>query len=1073
MYQTGTDHAVIVKDGRYGLVNQVGILLIEPQYAYLRELSDDLVLINLGADCSSGDCEGGKWGLVNFSVPNTLSPRFSFIGEFDEWGLAKVNIGGTCDYDDCEGGKWGVVDTLANLVLPVEYTSVIWNDAEELFFETEQGWGRFDRRMDSVTIPPRYKSLKRVGTNRLAMQMEDKFGVIDNYGKDIIAPIYEDIQDGKRGYLQFQMGGKFGLMDSLGKEVVGPRYEYVEKRDLQWVAAHNDRWALLDTLDREIRGPVLSEIGALHEDFAVVRRGTTWGVLDKNGQEVIPFRYEELQVVNDSLILVIDRNFHKWFDPQGQVQRVHQFLEIEAFEKKVARVRQRSGWGLINIRGEWLMPPRYDFVGRFESVARGRRKEKVDFCYFDADGAITPVRSFIVMKEEEEEIDLNADIAPTTVGWFLNASRGLWGLRPGSAGRVVIQPQYERIQVLPGSDISLAWMPPEDGGRSAAALVNHRTGKQITDPIFSKVENEDWENGSYARAVLARTGRYTFLTQSGKMADLGAISYMGEWTGDVIRANVGGYMEWRSDLAIDSIRSRRAFNDIVQRTENSYLYCSGGKWGFLDRSGNWVVNPVFDVALDFSGGVSRIQKDGKWGAINQQFEIAVPPAYDYIEYLDRPGEVLLAVGKNTGGYGFMDEHGELVIQPQFEAVGEFHDGLVKIRENGWWGFANEQGEVVIPARYKEVGNFHEGRARFRNHRFWGYIDKNGEEVVPEKYLRAGDFHGGLAWIQDDKFFGFIGLEGQMMIDPAYSKVGDFWEGLAPARRKGNWGLIDTQGKWMLAPNFYRIFPFHDSIAVVQEKGNFGLIDQAGNYLVRPIYLEIGDFSEGLAAVRSGMEFGFVDKTGELKIKCQFPRAKGFHCQRAGVFTNGKWGFIDRKGKLVVENRFSKVRDFHLDRAAVRFGNKWGFIDPKGKMVVPAIYDAVGDFKQGRAAVFVDGTGWGFVNLDGTLVIPPEFEEVGTFYEGVVPVKQEGKWGLMNEFGARMTLFKYDGIKPYREGRAAVLVRRKMGLVSAAGKELLDVKYDVLEAEKGLIKVESEDKIGYYDPLGNWVWVPRK
>ena len=1074
IFRTGTDHAVAVREGKYGLLSQDGGILIEPQFTFLRELNDALVLTNQGADCSSGNCEGGKWGVVNLEQGNRLPPQFDFIEEFDSLGWARVNVGGDCNGIDCEGGKWGVVDENANLILKPFFLSVSWANNDEIFIQTKEGWGLYDPVEGAMTIRPRFKSLKRVGPNRLAMELEGKFGVVDNTGKPIIDPHYDDIKDGKQGFLAFQLGEKYGLMDSLGRILVEARYVHIEKGPFQWVYAHNERWALVDTFDREIVGPVLTEIGDVGAGYAAVRRGATWGVVDSLGKYIVPSQFEELTVVDDTTFMVVDRSFYKWYSPAGTIRRVIQLDAIETFEFSVARVRKKSRWGLINIRGEWLMPPKYASIARFETVASGRWKGGVDYCNFDENGAITPVRSFVVMREEEEEFDPTSLLEPSQVGWFLASGKELWGLRPAGSGRTLIQPTYERVRILPNTDLSLAFEKGQGMNPSGGALINHKTGQIVTQAIFRDIYFQDWENGEYARAVYSASGQFTLVNQRGQTVDLGKVGFMGEWKNNVSRVNIGGAMTWGTNPGLDTLNQRRSFNNITQRTEDSYQYCVGGKWGFVDRAGKWVVEPKFDMALDFKYGISRVKNDSLWGAVDQNFQLTVQPAYDYIQYLDSMTEgVLLAVGRNTGGYGFMDELGELAIQPQFQQVGEFHDGLVRIQEKGLWGFADTSGTVVIPPQYREVGDFSEGRARFRNRRYWGYINRHGEVIVPESYLRAGDFHGGLAWIQQDKFYGFIGLDGQIVIDPAFSKAGDFWEGLAPARRKGNWGLIGTDGKWVLAPNFYRVQPFRDSLAIVQQKADFGIIDRRGDFVVRPGYREIGNYSEGLACVRSGMEFGYIDKKGEVRVPFQFSRAETFSCGRAAIFEEGKWGFIDMKGEQVIPTRFSKVRTFRQNRAAVRLGDKWGFIDPSGRMIVPVKYNEVGDFREGRAAVFVDGKGWGFVNRDGTIVIPAEFEAVGKFFGDVVPVRKRGKWGLMNAYGATMTLFKYDEIRSYHEGLAPVLVKRKMGLVNGAGETLLDINYDVVKVSKDLVQVETEDRIGYLNPQGKWIWQPQK
>ena len=42
---------------------------------------------------------------------------------------------------------------------------------------------------------------------------------------------------------------------------------------------------------------------------------------------------------------------------------------------------------------------------------------------------------------------------------------------------------------------------------------------------------------------------------------------------------------------------------------------STGKWGFIDKTGHYVINPQFDFAQSFSDGLAAVRIGGKWGYI--------------------------------------------------------------------------------------------------------------------------------------------------------------------------------------------------------------------------------------------------------------------------------------------------------------------------------------------------------------------------------------------------------------------------------------------------------------------------
>ena len=61
-----------------------------------------------------------------------------------------------------------------------------------------------------------------------------------------------------------------------------------------------------------------------------------------------------------------------------------------------------------------------------------------------------------------------------------------------------------------------------------------------------------------------------------------------------------------------------------------YAKSQDGKWGFVDKSGNVVVDYIYDKATDLNVyGYAGILLDGKWGVVNSQGEVIVEPTYTF------------------------------------------------------------------------------------------------------------------------------------------------------------------------------------------------------------------------------------------------------------------------------------------------------------------------------------------------------------------------------------------------------------------------------------------------------------
>ncbi len=98
----------------------------------------------------------------------------------------------------------------------------------------------------------------------------------------------------------------------------------------------------------------------------------------------------------------------------------------------------------------------------------------------------------------------------------------------------------------------------------------------------------------------------------------------------------------------------------------------GEKTGYINHSGQIVIEPLFDYGGDFSAGLAAIAQDEKLFYIDAagNIEIDIPDltqAGDFVE-----GLAAISVGDQ---YGYIDLQGNFVTPPQFTYAGNFKDGL--------------------------------------------------------------------------------------------------------------------------------------------------------------------------------------------------------------------------------------------------------------------------------------------------------------------------------------------------------------------------------------------------------------
>ncbi len=191
------------------------------------------------------------------------------------------------------------------------------------------------------------------------------------------------------------------------------------------------------------------------------------------------------------------------------------------------------------------------------------------------------------------------------------------------------------------------------------------------------------------------------------------------------------------------------------------------RYGYVDKKGETVIEPLFSEAKSFSQGKAAVRDaKGKWGFINKEGEAVIECLYDQVHSFT---EQNVALAKNDKLWGVIDKNGEYIIDPQFAMM--VSDGKwFRIKsEEGLWGWCDSGGKIVIAPRFEKALAFFDGdRAPVLIGDKWAYVDREGVVVIKPQFDRALPFVGDLAAVWVGDYIGFINREGRYEINPQYN-----------------------------------------------------------------------------------------------------------------------------------------------------------------------------------------------------------------------------------------------------------------------------------------------------------------
>ncbi len=312
-------------------------------------------------------------------------------------------------------------------------------------------------------------------------------------------------------------------------------------------------------------------------------------------------------------------------------------------------------------------------------------------------------------------------------------------------------------------------------------------------------------------------------------------------------------------------------------------------YGVVDRNGNEILFPEYDMAYGYTSELAIVEKGGKLGVVNFKGDLIVPLEYDRIKFfsegytqvkkgsrwrlIDSLGNFHLSEDVLLNGdlvfgsltkfkvfqedsikpkFGLISVRGEVVVPPRYDDVFlEFSNGMCWVKKGKQCGFVNRQGEEVIPLIYEDLArNFNFGLVAAKKDGLWGYIDTLNNVIIDFEYDKAHPFSEGIAAVEKNKKVGFIDLKGNLIIPIKYEpSVGMlFQNGLCPVKVDGKFGFIRPDGQMAIPPIYASASRFSEGLAWVKlEEGKEGFINTAGEMLTS-WHQQAWSFRNGLARV---------------------------------------------------------------------------------------------------------------------------------------------------------------------------------------------------------------------------------
>ncbi len=499
-------------------------------------------------------------------------------------------------------GKSGVIDKTGKTIIEPQYSYIqIPNPEKPVFVCYETNNTSKVLNENNKEILTKYKNIQAISNNNTSIQNtyqtqvlryseEGKFGLIRINGNEITPAIYESIEtlEYKDGILKVKKDGKYGLIDINGNEIVKTEYNSISTDGYYNESTKYDKAGYIVNIRTD--------------------EGYRYGYINSKGRQVLETMYTNIKRITeiknaDTVYLITYNNGKAGVLKNGQTLIENEYESIEFDSANQIFVLQKNAkQGVCDLDGNMILPIQYEnitFAGKYLNANKDSK-----LLVFDVTGTLQNEESY-------KSIDFVAD--------------GKYGItidRNNKYGVIdsnklsILENKYSYIEYafdnyfIVSLDGKLGVLDSNNNTIIPIEkdIVQNIKGTNMLQVINSKTNTSEFYNKKMEKVSTQIDPRIYIKDNYIEIASSNNIEYF-DFDGDKQEA--------------DKIFTE---NKIFAKQKD-------GKWGYVDKNGNIVVEFKYDMATDINQyGFGAVKLNGKWGVIDQEANLIKEPIYELNEY---------------------------------------------------------------------------------------------------------------------------------------------------------------------------------------------------------------------------------------------------------------------------------------------------------------------------------------------------------------------------------------------------------------------------------------------------------
>lgn len=498
-------------------------------------------------------------------------------------------------------GKSGVIDKTGKIIINPEYDYIqIPNPSKPIFialFDYNKDTQEYNSKVlneKGKEILTSYKNVQAIPNNNtsstnsyltsiLKYKQDDKYGIITIDGKTVTKTVYESIEvlEYKDEVLKVKQNDKFGLININGDVIIKPEYNSIATDSYYNQSSKYQKAGYIVNV--------------------VTEQGYRYGYINSQGKQVLDTMFTNVKRITEvkddnNTYLITYKNGQAGILKNGQTVIENEYEDISYdVTNNVLVLQKNAKQGVYDLAGNMILPIQYDNIEILGTLINATKDGKL--MVFNVSGTVQDENSLKAMYPENNyyiTVDRNGKygVADQNKNSIINNE---YNYIEYAFDKYFIATKNEKIGVI--DETGNIVIPIEN------SIVQNINGTKIIQIINSETNVSDIYNSKMEK-VLSQSDSRIYLKEN----------YIKLVSADDIK-----YIDYDGNLK--DAQEIFTNNTVFAKKEN-------GKWGYVDRSGNTVVDYKYEFATNINEyGYGAVKQNGKWGVVNAQGQLIKEAVY--------------------------------------------------------------------------------------------------------------------------------------------------------------------------------------------------------------------------------------------------------------------------------------------------------------------------------------------------------------------------------------------------------------------------------------------------------------